>query len=246
MYVITGVLHDRGRNVMAHKIFVSYKYADSLVYQDPDLKNNPDICGEDKVLTPRHYLNAMSSILSDEAIEKWEPDGEDLSQFTDDTIASKLRDLIYDSSITIVLISPGMKDKDKSEKDQWIPWEISYSLREQTRNERTSKPNALIAVVLPDRNHSYKYCIEKEPCGAELLKFSDSFCFDIIGRNFFNKKEPDCYICSVCNERHYRGYKNSYIVYARWFDFKSNPALYIDRALDNWENIDLFDIHKEV
>lgn len=96
---------------MAHKIFVSYKYADSLVYQDPDLKDNPDICGEDKVLTPRHYLNAMSSILSDEAIEKWEPDGEDLSQFTDDTIASKLRDLIYDSSITIVLISPGMKDK---------------------------------------------------------------------------------------------------------------------------------------
>ena len=63
---------------MAHKIFVSYKYADSLVYQDPDLKNNPDICGEDKALTPRHYLNAMSSILSDEAIEKWEPDGVDV------------------------------------------------------------------------------------------------------------------------------------------------------------------------
>lgn len=230
---------------MAHKIFVSYKYADKLVYQDTQIKYTNNIWDAYEELTPRHYLNALSDVLSDIAIEKWEPDGEDLSQFKHETIRSRLRDMIYDSSMTIVLISPGMRSW-KSEQEQWIPWEVAYSLREYTRNGRTSRANALLAVVLPDRSGSYTYCVEQKPCGVNILKFNAPFCFTIIGKNFFNNRHKSQYFCERCNAFHYRGYDSGYIVYATWKDFITRPKMYIDKALRNQEHIDEFDICKTV
>lgn len=232
---------------MAYKIFVSYKYADGTVFQDPGIvKGKHNLWNAYEPVTPRDYLNAMSDILSEVAIEKWEPDGEDLSQFKDGTIQSRLRDMIYDSSITIVLISPGMRDNHETEDDQWIPWEISYSLRESTRNGRTSRANAMLAVVLPDRHNKYDYCIERKPCGVNLLKFDAPFCFTIIGKNFFNNKKPDKYFCNQCKHEHYKGSGSSYIIYARWDDFKSDPQKYIERARVNQDHISEFNICKTI
>lgn len=225
------------------KIFVSYKYADAKVYQNDTLRTKNTPWGAYESITPRHYLNALSSILSDIAIQKWEKDGEDLSQFKDETIESKLRDLIYDSSMTIILISPGMNTGER-ETEQWIPWEISYSLKEIERKDRTSKTNAILAVILPDKNNSYSYCVEKKPC-CDLLKFNNPFCFKIIAKNFFNRKDHKGTFCESCNSFHYPA-DSSYIVYATWDDFKKDPRTYIKTAFEHKQNVDQYNICKAV
>src|SRR5690606_37942089 len=135
---------------MGRKVFVSYKYADTQV-QDLNVYEENWFGQKIKVQTKaRHYVDELAKILDKEDhIFKGEDDGESLADFSDETIASKLRDKIYDSSITIVLVSKGMKTYE-AEKDQWTPWEISYSLKEYTRNGRTSLSNGILAVVLPD------------------------------------------------------------------------------------------------
>lgn len=225
-----------------NKVFISYKYMDTNVFPF-DYLRPVDINGLN-FITPRSYLNKLEEILDDYAMAKWEPDGEDLSDFTDETIASKLRDMIYDSSITIVLISKGMNDG-SWERNQWIPWEVSYSLKEMTRHGRTSKSNGMVAVVLPDEYGSYDYCIEKNPC-CNTLKFSDSFCFQIIGKNFFNKKNAEKFICPDCGGVHYRGFDNHYFAYAKWEDFIKTPKEYLVIATSHRDHISDYNICKTV
>ena len=134
------------------KIFVSYKYSDALV--KPLLSSSLF----SRVTTARSYVNDLTGRLQDgNHIYKGEDDGESLADFKDETIRTRLSDKIYDSSVTIVLLSKGMNENWRKESDQWIPWEVSYSLQNKTRGGRTSRMNAMIAVVLPDENGLYDY-----------------------------------------------------------------------------------------
>lgn len=134
---------------MGKKIFISYKYIDY------DVKALANVT---QPTWPSDYVNLIKDgVLTNDDIYKGENNDEDISSWPEYKIWNHLKDKIYDSTITIVLISPNMKESGKWEKSQWIPWEISYSLREITRNDRTSHNNAILAVILPDRSGSFNY-----------------------------------------------------------------------------------------
>lgn len=74
-----------------YKVFISYKYADSSVFQMPDRKD------EGGYSTARHYVDIIQEKLEYlDYINKGEKDGENLSEFKDETIESHLRNKIYD------------------------------------------------------------------------------------------------------------------------------------------------------
>lgn len=134
---------------MGRKIFVSYKYKDSDV---------ESLAGITQPTWPCDYVDYIKdNILDDADIYKGENSNEDISSWGENAIWAHLKDKIYDSTITIVLISPNMREPGKWQRSQWIPWEISYSLRETTRNDRTSHNNAILAVILPNKKGSYDY-----------------------------------------------------------------------------------------
>lgn len=143
------VLEDKRINLMGRKIFVSYKYKDNDVRK---------LAEATPPTWPCDYVNYIQKhILSASDVYKGEQSDEDLSHLSDDSIWRHLKDKIYDSTVTILLISPNMKEPNRWERSQWIPWEVSYSLREIPRSDRTSHNNAILAVVLPDSSGSYDY-----------------------------------------------------------------------------------------
>lgn len=227
---------------MARKIFVSYKYNDSAVHHIPRY-------GENDPTTARHYVDILQNhIDANDHINKGEDDGEDMSGFKDETIASNLRDKIYDSSVTVVLISKNMKDNSALEADQWIPWEVAYSLREKTREDRTSRTNAMLAVVIPDENGSYEYFVQPIGCThCGSIRWKQDTLFQVLGKNMFNRKQPRTTICpnGVCGTLH-TGDDHSYIHPVRWDHFIANINYYLDHATGINQNIDHYELVKVV
>jgi hypothetical protein len=215
---------------MGRKIFVSYKYGDTLV-QDLSIYEENWFGNKIKIQTKaRHYVNELAEILeSEDHIFKGEEDGQSLADFSDEYITSSLRDKIYDSSITIVLVSKGMKNVWEAEKDQWMPWEVSYSLREYRRNGRVSLSNGIIAVVLPDDFGSYEYYITNDSiCNCRSL--NTPFLFQILKDNKFNIKTPNTSQCSN-GSIVYHG-DSSYIQSVKWDEFKNNVNYYLNKAIE--------------
>lgn len=229
---------------MGRKIFVSYKYSDSQVMDLGIYEQNWLGITSKIQTTARHYVDKLSEILeNDDHIYKGEDDGESLANFSDDHIASKLRDKIFDSTITIVFVSRGMKHPWLAEGDQWMPWEISYSLKEITRNNRTSGTNAIVAVVLPDQFGSYDYYLTYDSiCNCRSL--NTPFLFEILKCNMFNEKTPSTTLCSN-GSIVYRG-DFSYIQSVKWEDFKDSHNTYLNKAVEILNKIDSYNITKNV
>ena len=220
------------------KIFISYKYADNNVLNLPD----------NFLTTVRDYVDLIQDAIGTNHINKGEQDGEDLSHFKEQTVESKLRNKIYDSSVTIVLISPGMKEPLEKEEDQWIPWEVAYSLRESTRNGRTSHTNAMLAVVLPDLWGSYQYFIEENTCRyCNCTTYKTNTLFRILYANMFNRKNPEYSDCPnhIFGIKPQWGYP-SYIHIVKWNEFIANPNHYIEVAKSIQDKADEYNISKTV
>lgn len=250
---------------MGSKIFVSYKFHDNQVQcptwdftSGKQYRYGAQFLGHIQRLgngriTVRDYVDRFEQILDNsDHIYKGEHRGENLTGYSDDYIWTKLKDQIFDSSVTVVFISPGMREKHLSDRDQWIPWEISYSLSETNRQTESGKPvssltNGIVVVVLPDVNSSYSYFLSYDRNGRKVFK--PGVAFGIIERNIDNFKSYDT-IKDYQNYRPFLYFSNpnaeGYFVVARWDEFISNYNHFIGKALENRDNINLFDVSKMI
>ncbi|MBZ5969356.1 TIR domain-containing protein [Leuconostoc gasicomitatum] len=216
---------------MGHKGFISYKYKDNNV-------SNLDNYSKG---TARDYVDYLQdNKFSGDDLNKAENDEDDLSEFKDETIRTKLKEKIWDSSATIVLISPNMVDHYKSQNEQWIPWEISYSLRSSIKNNSRSLPNAVLAVVLPDQDNNYDYFITyrsyQDDDGNErsIRTIHTGSTFEIIANNMFNQKNP---VTENIQGRIVYFGDSSYIATVKWDDFISDVDTYLESALSRRDHI---------
>jgi len=221
---------------MGRAIFVSYKYTDSQV------RAIPGVFG---ATTARHYVDEIEKLLTaEDHVYKGEDDGESMHTLEDSTIGSKLGDKIFYSSVTIVLISKGMKNLALPESEQWMPWEISYSLKEQSRNGGKSKTNAMLAVVLPDEYGLYNHFFTDHPeCNS--VTWHTNNVFQILRENMFNRKTKEENVRHCNGTKIYEG-NPSYIYAVKWDFFKDNVNAYVDIALAIRENIDSYELVKKI
>ena len=216
---------------MGKGIFISYKYRDRTVL------------GQRKAV--RDYVDELQGLLDKEDYEdKGEPNNLDLSQLSGPQIREELANRMFYSSVTIVLISPNMKEPYKRERAQWIPWEASYSLQTRQRQGGISKPNAMVAVVLPDANSSYRYYIEENICpDCSAITLRTDTLFPILKNNMFNIKNPEYSNCPNHEPGAIFSGESSYIESVKWNDFKDNINHYIDKAIERQSNRNAYQIN---
>ena len=135
---------------------------------------------------------------------------------------------MYDTSVTIVIISPNMK------KSKWIDWEIEYSLKNNTRKGRTSHTNGVVGVIMKyNGGYDWFKITSTNNDGCNSSSYKESLVYDIINNNRFNQN-PKIYSCDVCKT--VNALTGSYIAYVEEETFLANPTKYIDNAYDKSEN----------
>ena len=192
---------------MAHKTFISYKWSEAQKLRDKII----EALGDDAT----YYKGER-------------PNSPDLTDTSTENIKKALKDMIYDTSVTIVIISPNMK------KSKWIDWEIEYSLKNIARNGRTSHTNGVVGVIMKvDGGYSWFKRTTKQDDGCRVSSYKEELVYDIINNNRFNQN-PKVYSCNNCKS--VNALDGSYIAYVEEEAFLSNPAKYINNAYDKSEN----------
>lgn len=156
---------------MAKKTFISYKYSDA--------KEKRDQIVEAFGVDATYYRGETS-------------DSPYIGDLKTDTIKRKLADMIYDTSVMIVIISANV------DESEWIEWEVDYATSTQTRRGRKSHPNGIVLAVsdeLLNSNNRYtttnidKLLSKKDVEGVVRISFN----------NFL--KNPNKYIEQAYNNR---------------------------------------------
>ena len=192
---------------MSHKTFISYKYGEAQQLRDDII----EALGDDAT-----YYRGETS------------DSPDLTDTSTENIKKNLTDMMYDTSVTIVVISPNMKES------RWIDWEIEYCLKDNTRKNRTSHTNGVVGVIMK-YNGSYDWfkTLNTGKDGCRFVTYAEFLVHEIIQKNRFNQN-PMKYSCDTCKS--VNALTGSYISYIEEEIFLNDPNKYIDNAYDKSEN----------
>ncbi|MCD6023353.1 MAG: hypothetical protein K0Q91_269 [Fibrobacteria bacterium] len=201
-----------GVNV-ARKTFISYKYNEAQSIRDAILKS----LGEDAV----YYTGETSSSPS-------------LTDLSTQHIRNKLGDMIFGTTVTIVVVSPNMI------QSKWIDWEIEYSLRQYSRGERASSTNGIVGVIAK-YNGGYDWIVGQNTYmdGCKSRSISNSFLYPIITGNRYNGNPPK-YSCPTCKSVNIL--EGSYVSLIEQDDFLADPDKYIENAYEKSQRLSEFDI----
>lgn len=192
---------------MAHKTFISYKHSEAQTLRDKII----EALGDDAT-----YYQGETS------------DSPDLTDTSTENIKKNLTNMMYDTSVTIVIISPNMKNS------KWIDWEIEYCLKNISRKGRTSHTNGIVGVIMK-YNGGYGWFKTKtlKSDGCTSSSYDENIVYPIINNNRF-KQNPKQYSCDICKT--VNALTGSYIAYVEEETFLFDPQKYIDIAYDKSEN----------
>ena len=201
---------------MARKTFISYKYSEAQTVRDGILV----------------ALGADTTYYEGETA-----DSPDLTDTSTENIKKTLTDMMYDTSVTIVVVSPNIT------QSKWVDWEIEYSLKEITRKGRTSRTNGVIGVI-QEVNGGYDWLVSttRKNDGCTVRNIADTKLYPIITGNRYNRKKKT-YACANC--RTYSQLDGSYISLVDELDFIADPDKYIENAFDKSENANEFELTKQ-
>lgn len=189
---------------MARETFIAYKYSEATELRDEILEK----LGNDA----RYYQGETA-------------ESPDMSGDKIDRIKNSLKNMIFQTSVTIVIISPNLKNSD------WVDWEIQYSLKEYKRQSTTSRTNGIIGVVMK-YNGGYDWLISssQKTDGCTTRYIDNSKLYDIIKGNRYNLNTDDKYSCRTCQS--FDQLNGSYIALVDEKTFLNNPSHYIENAYD--------------
>lgn len=201
---------------MARKTFISYKYSEAKDLRDRIIES----LGEDAT-----YYKGETA------------ESPNLTDTTTENIKKNLRDMMYNTSVTIVIISPNIKQSD------WIDWEIEYCLKEISRKGRTSKTNGIVGVVQEiDGNYDWLVTKKINRDGCEMRVVSNEPLLDIIKNNRFNRPTHGhtCADCKTVSQL-----DGSYIAIVDENAFLKDPDKYIENAYQKSEVSKEFELVKQ-
>ncbi|AIY12609.1 TIR domain-containing protein [Cellulophaga baltica] len=189
---------------MARETFIAYKYSEAQDLRDEIIEK----------------LGADASYYQGETAESPDMTGE-----TIDRIKNGLKNMIFGTSVTIVIISPNLK------QSAWVDWEIEYSLKEYKRQTITSRTNGIVGVIMK-YNGSYDWLIgrSQNSDGCTTRYIDDSKLYNIVKGNRYNLETDDKYSCPNCKS--FDQLNGSYIALVEEESFLNNPSHYIENAYD--------------
>jgi len=192
---------------MAHKTFISYKYNEAKGLRDQIVS----VLGDDA-----SYYRGETS------------ESPDLTDSSTENIKMKLSDMMYDTSVTIVIVSPNIK------MSNWIDWEIEYSLKNISRKGRITHTNGVLGVIMKyNGGDDWFKTTEEKSDGCISSSYNESTVYSIINKNRFNQN-PKVYSCEICKT--VDALTGSYIAYVEEESFLLNHNKYINNAYDKSEN----------
>ena len=220
---------------MARKTFISYKYSDVVEGKPNNLR--------DRIIKA---MGEDAKFYNGERV-----DSPDLTGLKTETIKSSLKDMIFNTSVTIVILSPNMIES------KWIPWEIEYSLSCYSRDGRQSKQNGIVAVI-QKVNGSYEWLKKSfydDSIGMSVSQYDATKTPKIINENRYKSSPPkhpckDCKkyngisVCAECNT--FDRMNGSYITFATEDEFLIDINLYIENAYDKSQHLERFFTIKKV